>query len=237
MALGLLAKKLGMTQLYNEHGRVVAVTVLQAGPCTITQVKEAKKDGVNAVQVGFEPVAKTSRLTKALQGHFKKAGTPGFRYLKDFRVETGDTYTAGQQVTVELFKEGELVDVVGTSIGKGFQGGVRRWNWKGGPKTHGSMSHRAPGSIGSTTTPGRVIKGHHLPGHMGNARVTIQNVRVMKVDPQANLLVIQGALPGPENRLVTVNKSAKRPGAIVAAKGIQEIFVEEEEEKKPAKKK
>jgi large subunit ribosomal protein L3 len=234
MAIGLLAKKLGMTQLFNEHGRVVAVTVLQAGPCAVTQVKEPKTDGYRAVQVGFEPI-KVAKLTKALQGHFKKSGAGPFRYLREFRLANGDAYTVGQPLTVELFQEGELVDVTGTSIGKGFQGGVKRWHWKGGPATHGSTSHRAPGSIGSTTFPGRVIKGHHLPGHMGDDRVTIQNLRIMKVDAQANLLVIEGALPGPEQRLVLVEKSIKRPGAIVAAKKIQETIAAEEEEKKPAK--
>jgi len=186
------------------------------------------------VQVGFEPV-KEAKLTKALQGHFKKSGAGPFRYLREFRLTNGDAYTVGQPLTVELFQEGELVDVTGTSIGKGFQGGVKRWHWKGGPATHGSTSHRAPGSIGSTTFPGRVIKGHHLPGHMGDDRVTIQNLRIMKIDAQANLLVIEGALPGPEQRLVRIEKSVKRPGAIVAARRIQDTIVAEEEEKKPAK--
>jgi large subunit ribosomal protein L3 len=235
--IGLLAKKLGMTQLFNEHGRAVAVTVLQAGPCTVTQVKEPKTDGYRSIQIGFESI-KDSKLTKAVQGHLKKSGTGPFRYLREFRTLDGESYTLGQQVTVELFKEGELVDVTGTSIGKGFQGGVKRWHWKGGPASHGSTSHRRPGSIGSTTFPGRVIKGHHLPGHMGFDRVTVQNLRIMKVDPQANLLVIQGAVPGPERELLMVRKSAKKPGVVVAAKGIQELFVEvEEKTKQRAKKK
>ena len=236
--MGLLAKKLGMTQLFNEHGRAVAVTVLEAGPCTVTQVKEPKNGGPRSIQVGFESL-KASKVNKPMQGHFKKAGTEAFRYLREFRVPTGEAYQAGQQVTVELFKEGELVDVTGTSIGKGFQGGVKRWHWKGGPATHGSTSHRAPGSIGSTTFPGRVIKGHHLPGHMGNAQVTVQNLRIMKIDPGANLLVVEGAVPGPEQRLITVKKSTKRPGAIVAAKGMIQVVEEKEEKtaKKPAAKK
>ena len=233
--IGILAKKVGMTEVFNEHGRAVAVTVLEAGPCTVTQVKEPKTDGYRAIQLGFEPV-KENRLTKALQGHFKKAGTAAFRYLREFRVDEQEPVERGQQVTVEIFKEGELVDVAGTSIGKGFQGGVKRWKWKGGPATHGSTSHRAPGSIGSTTFPGRVIKGHHLPGHMGHARVTIQNLRIMKVDPQANLLLVQGAVPGPERRLVTVHKSVKRPGVITAAKTLQETVVVEKEKSKGAAK-
>jgi len=228
--IGILAKKIGMTELFNEHGRAVAVTVLEAGPCTVTQVKEPAHDGYRAVQLGFEPV-KENRLTKPLQGHFKKAATPAFRYLREFRVDEQESLERGKQVTVEIFKEGELVDVAGTSIGKGFQGGVKRWNWKGGPSTHGSMSHRAPGSIGSTTFPGRVIKGHHLPGRMGAGRVTIQNLRIMKIDPQQNLLVVQGAVPGPERRLVTVHKSVKRPGVVTAAKTLQESLIVEEKEK------
>jgi large subunit ribosomal protein L3 len=234
---GILAKKIGMTQAFNEHGRVVAVTVLEAGPCTVTQVKSPEKDGYQAVQMGFEP-KKAKHVTKPLQGHQKKAGGL-FRYLREFAVEKDQAFEVGQQVTAAaVFKEGELVDVTGTSIGKGFQGGVKRFHWKGGPRTHGSMSHRAPGSIGSTTTPGRVYKGHHLPGHMGDDTVTIQNLRIMKIDAESNQLVIQGAVPGPENRMVLVRRSVKRPGAVVAAKAIQETFEEEEEKgKKPAAKK
>lgn len=235
MAIGLLAKKLGMTELFNEHGRAVAVTVLRAGPCTVTQVKDPKRDGYRAVQVGFEPI-EAGRLSKPLQGLFKKAGTGAFRHLREFRIGDKDDVAIGQQVTVEVFKEGELVDVTGTSIGKGFQGGVKRWHWKGGPATHGSTSHRAPGSIGSTTSPGRVIKGHHLPGHMGHDRVTVQNVRIMKIDPQAHAIFLQGAVPGPERQLVTVKPSTKRPGVITAAKRMQEVVVEEEERSKGAAK-
>lgn len=220
-----------MTQVFNEHGRAVAVTVLQAGPCTVTQVREPKKHGYQAIQVGFEP-ANEARMSKPVLGQFKKHGGTPSRYLREFRLSNGETFSIGQQLTVELFKEGELVDVSGISIGKGFQGGMRRWNWKGGPATHGSMSHRAPGSIGSTTDPGRVFRGHHLPGHMGHARVTLQNLRVMKIDLEANLLLVQGAVPGPERQVVMVRRSIKRPGAITAAKGLQEVLVETEDEKK-----
>lgn len=238
--------------MFNEHGRSVAVTVLQAGPCAVTQVKEAKTDGYRAVQIGFEPVQKVSRVTKALQGHFRKAGTDTFRYVREFRLPTpparqagvagageGD-YVVGRQLTVAVFQEGELVDVTGTSIGKGFQGGMKRWHWKGGKATHGSMQHRAPGSIGSTTTPGRVFKGHHLPGHMGNARVTVQNLRIIRIEPQTNLVILEGAVPGPTRRLIMLRKSTKRPGAVVASKGLQELVREEdadEQSKSKAKKK
>lgn len=254
MSIGLLAKKVGMTQAFNKHGLVTAVTVLKAGPCTVTQVKTAEKDGYQAVQVGFDPVAKESRLTKSLLGHFKKAGTVGFRHLREFRLPVpprgeprggtqagagnGDQFSTGQQLTVELFKEGELIDVTGVSIGRGFQGGMKRWNWRGGPATHGSTSKRRPGSIGSTTTPGRVFRGHHLPGHMGDERVTIQNLRIMKVDAQEHLILIEGAVPGPEGRLVIVRKSVKKPGVIKAAKSLHAVVADEEDDKKkPAKKK
>ena len=236
--LGLIGKKVGMAQVFNEHGRAVAVTVLRAGPCTVMQVKSVEKDGYQAIQVGFEPI-KAKKASKAIQGHGKQAGAGPFRYLREFHVEKSGEYAVGQQMTVDVFKEGELVDVTGTSIGKGFQGGVKRWHWKGGPATHGSTSHRGPGSIGSTTSPGRVFKGHHLPGHMGFDTVTIQNLRIMGVDQQGHRLFVQGSVPGPENRMVIVKKSVKRPGAIVAAKGIQEVVVEEEQDtkgKKPAAK-
>jgi len=214
--------------MFNQHGRSVAVTVLQAGPCAVTQVKEAKTDGYRAVQIGFEPVQKVSRVTKPLQGHFRKAGTDTFRYVREFRLaDAGEgDYVVGQQLTVAVFQEGELVDVTGTSIGKGFQGGMKRWHWKGGNATHGSMQHRAPGSIGSTTTPGRVFKGHHLPGHMGNARVTVQNLRIIQIEPQTNLVILEGAVPGPKRRLIMLRKSMKRPGVVVASKGLQELALE-----------
>ncbi len=235
--VGILAKKLGMTQVFNEHGRAVAVTVLQAGPCAVTQVREPAKHGYHAIQLGFEAVVKESRLPKPVLGQFKKNGSAPMRHLREFRLTDGETYTVGQQITVGLFKEGELVDVSGVSIGKGFQGGVKRWHWKGGPATHGSMSHRAPGSIGSTTDPGRVFRGHHLPGHMGHQNTTVQNLRVMKIDAEANLLLIQGAVPGPERQVVMVRKSIKRPGVVTASKGIQETLMEVEEEKKAKPKK
>ncbi len=239
MSVGLLAKKIGMTQAFNEHGLVRAVTILKAGPCTVTQVKTTDKDGYQAIQVGFDPVAKERRLTKALLGHFKKSGTGNFRHLREFRTDNGDQFATGQQVTVELFKEGELIDVTGISIGRGFQGGMKRWNWRGGPATRGSTSKRRVGSIGATATPGRVFRGHHLPGHMGDDRVTIQNLRIMKIDAQEHLILVEGAVPGPEQRLVIVHKSMKNPGLIKTAKSLHQMVTDEEEDskKKPVKKK
>lgn len=230
--IGLLGKKLGMTHIYDEYGRRMAVTAIQAGPCTVIQLREPARHKYAAVQLGFEPIAE-SKLTKPEAGHFKKLGVGPFRYLREFRVQDGE-WKVGQELTVELFKEHELVDVTGISIGKGFQGGMKRWGWKGGPKTHGSTSHRAPGSIGSTTTPGRVFRGHHLPGHMGHARVTIQDARIVGLDPHHHLLLVEGAIPGAENGLVMIRKSIKRPGVIKKPQALQ-VIVEEEELSKTAK--
>jgi large subunit ribosomal protein L3 len=245
--IGLLGKKLGMTHVYDEYGRRKAVTAIQAGPCTVIQLREPKRHAYQAIQVGFEPV-KESELTKPQLGQFKKAGTAPFRYVREFRLPApapaatssgeggadGSAWKVGQQLTVELFKEYELVDVTGVSIGKGFQGGMKRWHWRGGSATHGSSSHRAPGSIGSTTTPGRVWRGHHLPGHMGADRVTIQNVRIVRLDPHNHLLLIEGSIPGAERELVIVTKSQKRPGVIKKPQAFQ-AAVEEEEEATPKK--
>ncbi len=245
--MGLLGKKLGMTHVYDTFGRRMAVTAIEAGPCTVTGLRAPEHDGYQAVQVGFEPVAEKA-LTKPAAGQFRKAGVGPFRYCSEFRLlrpagigasqkqddARAQGFTVGQQLTVELFKQNELVDVTGISIGKGFQGGVKRWNWKGGPQTHGSMSHRAPGSIGSTTTPGRVIRGHHLPGHMGCRRVTIQNLRIVRLDPANNLLLVQGSVPGPERQLVMVRKSVKKPGVIKESRAFQLVVEETEEDTKKA---
>ena len=230
--IGLLGKKLGRTHVYDDYGRQQAVTAVQAGPCTILQLREAAKHGYRAVQLGFEPIAE-SKLTKPMTGQFKKAGATPFRYVREFR--DGGEWQVGQQLTLELFKQYELVDVTGVSIGKGFQGGMKRWHWRGGPQTHGSMSHRAPGSIGSTTTPGRVWRGHHLPGHMGMDRVTVQNARIIRLDPEHHLLLIEGTIPGPKQQLVMISKSKKRPGVIKAPQAIQVAIEEDENLSKTAK--
>jgi large subunit ribosomal protein L3 len=242
MALGLLGKKLGMTHVYDEYGRRRSVTAIQAGPCTVLELREQDTHGYQAVRVGFEPVAE-KKLNKAQLGQFTKAGTGAFRYVREFRLKnhTGEAPKVGEQLTVGTFQQYELVDVTGISIGKGFQGGMKRWNWRGGSETHGSMSHRAPGSIGSTTTPGRVWKGHHLPGHMGDARVTIQNLRIVQLDTEHNLILVEGSVPGSEKQLVMISKSVKRPGVIRKPQALQTV-VEDEDEKlnknaKAAKKK
>jgi len=233
--IGLLGKKLGMTHVYDAYGRRRAVTAVQAGPCTVICVRKPAPNGSSAVQVGYQPVQE-SQLTKPEAGQFKKAGVSPFRYVREFRQEPSapggkdaEQWKVGQQLTVELFKEYELVDVTGVSIGKGFQGGMKRWHWKGGPRTHGSTSHRRPGSIGSTTTPGRVWKGHHLPGHMGAERVTIQNVRIAQLDAEHHLLFIEGSIPGSERQLVMVRKSVKRPGVIKPPQALRALAEDEEE--------
>jgi len=245
MAIGLLGKKLGMTHVYDEYGRCLAATAVQAGPCTVLELREPKQHRYRAVQVGYEAI-KDAKVNKAQTGQFKKAGAGPFRYVREFRVsepaatkgaktEEAAAWKTGQQLTVDLFQDNELVDVTGVSIGKGFQGGVKRWHWKGGPQTHGSMSHRAPGSIGSTTTPGRVWRGHHLPGHMGADQVTVQNLRILRRDLEHHLLLIEGAIPGAEQQLVIVRKSTKKPGVIKKTQELQVIIEEDESLSKTAK--
>lgn len=213
--IGLIGRKLGMTQIFREDGRPVPVTVLEAGPCTVVQAKEIERDRYRAVQLAFGEID-PRRLTQPLLGHFKKGGISPKRILREFRIGKEEQFAVGSSVTVELFKPGDRVDVTGRSIGKGFQGGVKRWHWKGGPQTHGSMSHRAPGSIGSSTNPSRVFKGHHLPGHMGNRRVTTQGLEVIQVDPAQNLLLVKGAVPGHDEAQVLIRRSRKRPRLPVA---------------------
>jgi large subunit ribosomal protein L3 len=200
---GLLGKKIGMTQVFTEDGRQVSVTAIEAGPCPVLTVKE------KSLQIGFEPI-KEARAKKPILGFFKKIDISPCKLIKEVQKAPDKDYKVGEELKVDLFKAGDFVDITATSIGKGFQGGMKRWNWKGGPKTHGSMSHRRPGSIGSTTTPGRVWKGHHLPGHMGAAKVTVQNLQVVKIDAQNNLLLIRGAIPGHRNSYVIIRKAKKK---------------------------
>lgn len=208
--IGLIGKKLGMTQLFREDGRPAAVTVLEAGPCPVVLERTQGKDGYRAVQLGFED-RDPRRLSKALAGHFEKAKVAPKRILREFRLAKEEQAAAGLVVTVEIFKPGDRVDVTGRSIGKGFQGGMKRWHWKGGKQTHGSMSHRRPGSIGSSTDPSRVFKGHHLPGHMGAETVTTQAMEVVRVDAQKNLLILKGSVPGSDQGVVLIRRSWKGP--------------------------
>ena len=203
MTLGVIGKKLGMTQVFDEQGLAIPVTVIKVDPLTVTQVKTVDSDGYNAIQVGVEP-AKEKHLTKAEIGHFKKNGLENFRHLQEFRVENPENYTVGQTIDLSVLSEGTKVDVTGTSIGKGFQGTVKRWNFGRGPMAHGSKNHREPGSIGAGTTPSRVIKGKRMAGNMGNERVTITKLKLVKVDAENGLILVKGSVPGCEGRLVTI---------------------------------
>lgn len=224
-----------MTHVYDDYGRRRAVTAVQVGPCTILGLREQKRDGYRAVQLGFEPV-KEKALNKAQLGQFKKAGAGAFRYVREFRLsDPNGEWKVLQQLTVELFKPYELVDVTGISIGKGFQGGMKRWHWRGGSATHGSTSHRRPGSIGSTTTPGRVWRGHHLPGHMGADRVTVQNLRIARIDLEHHLLLIEGAIPGAGRQLVIISKSRKHPGVVKQPQAFQIVSEDDANLSKTAK--
>lgn len=208
MQTGILGTKLGMTRVFTEDGRWVDVTVLEAGPCTIVQRKTQKIDGYDAVQIGYGK-KKEKGCTKPDLGHFKKASVEPQQTLREFRVTPEDPLKAGDQIKADLFKVGDHVDVAGTSKGRGFAGVHKRHHFGGGPGTHGSMFHRRPGSIGSSADPSKVMKGLRAPGHMGNERVTIQNLEIVKVDPEKNLLVVRGCVPGPTGGLVVVKKSVK----------------------------
>jgi len=197
-----------MTQIFEEGGLVRSVTAIQAGPCTVTQVKTPEHDGYSAIQIGF---GEAKKLNKPEAGHLK--GLPNLRHLREVRLDSADKYEQGQQLDATLFETGELVDVIGTSKGKGFAGGIKRHHFRGGPKTHGQSDRaRAPGSIGATTTPGRVYKGTRMAGHMGDVRVTVQNLKVLEVDPDRNLLLVEGSVPGADNGLVFVRKAVKAAG-------------------------
>ena len=203
MTLGVIGKKLGMTQVFDEQGLAIPVTVLQVEPLTVTQVKTVDTDGYNAIQVGVEP-AKEKHLTKAQIGHFSNKNLENFRYLQEFRVDDVSAYQVGQKIDLTVLENVAKVDVTGKSIGKGFQGTVKRHNFSRGPMAHGSKNHREPGSIGAGTTPSRVIKGKRMAGNMGNERVTISKLTVVKVDNENSLLLVKGSVPGPEGKLVTV---------------------------------
>lgn len=206
MTNGLLGKKLGMTQVFDDKGRMTPVTVIEAGPCRVAQVKTRERDGYEAVQLTFGET-KERKLAKAAVGHLKKAQLAPSRWLKEFK-KLGDVQV-GQTVKADVFQKGEWVDVEGVSKGKGFQGVMKRHNYSGGPETHGHMFHRAPGSIGSSSYPSRVWKGKALPGHMGSERVTVQRLKVVDARPDENLLFVSGAVPGARGGLLVVRKSKK----------------------------
>ncbi|HKK20169.1 MAG TPA: 50S ribosomal protein L3 [candidate division Zixibacteria bacterium] len=209
MIKGILGKKLGMTQVFTTEGKRVPVTVVEAGPCTVVQKKTVETDGYNALQLGFGS-KKAHRVNKPMMGHFKKVGQGAFVALRELRVENVDEVQIGDQVSCDsVLSIGDIVDVTGTSKGKGFQGVIKRWNFSGGRSTHGSMFHRAPGAIGASAWPSRVFKGKKMAGQMGNVRVTTQNLEIVDVRPEQNLVLVKGAIPGPKNALVVITRGVK----------------------------
>ena len=204
---GILGKKLGMTQIFTEEGIVVPVTVVEAGPNVVTQVKTVEKDGYNAIQVGFED-AKEKSLNKPQKGHLAAANVLK-KHLKEFRVDAVEEFTVGQEIKADLFAAGEKIDVTGTSKGKGFQGPIKRHGQSRGPESHGSRYHRRPGSMGACSFPGRVFKNKKLAGHMGSVKVTVQNLEVVRVDADKNLILVKGAIPGPKGSMVTIKEAVK----------------------------
>lgn len=204
---GILGKKLGMTQKFTEEGIVVPVTVVEAGPNVVTQVKTVEKDGYNAIQVGFED-AKEKSLNKPQKGHLAAANVLK-KHLKEFRVDAVEEFTVGQEIKADLFAAGEKIDVTGTSKGKGFQGPIKRHGQSRGPESHGSRYHRRPGSMGACSFPGRVFKNKKLAGHMGSVKVTVQNLEVVRVDADKNLILVKGAIPGPKGSMVTIKEAVK----------------------------
>ena len=204
---GILGKKIGMTQIFTEHGEVIPVTVVEAGPVVVTQVKTTENDGYTAIQVGFQD-AKEKSLNKPQKGHLAAANTLK-KHLKEFRVDSVEEYTVGQEIKADLFAAGELIDVTGISKGKGFQGPIKRHGQSRGPETHGSRYHRRPGSMGACSFPGRVFKNKKLAGHMGSVKVTVQNLEVVRVDADKNFILVKGAIPGAKGSVVTIKEAVK----------------------------
>lgn len=208
MMKGIIGKKLGMTQMFLEDGTRVPVTVVQAGPCYVVQKKTADKDGYSAVQIGFESIA-AANVNKPYLGHCTKSGHGVFRHLREFKNDQVESINVGDEITVNEFSADDVIDVTGTSVGKGFQGVIKRWNFKGGRASHGSRFHRAPGSIGMSATPSRVFKNKKMPGQMGNAKVTVQCLKIVRVDAAENLILIKGSVPGHKNSIIMIKKSVK----------------------------
>jgi len=204
MARGILGRKIGMTQLFVDD-QAVGVTVIETDPCTIVQIKTNESDGYNALQLGYDEV-KDSKVTRPIAGHFGKAGVAPHRHLFEIRIDNPENYTVGDKLSVDMFEEGGKVDVAGTSKGKGFQGVVKRYNFAGGPASHGSHFHRRPGSVGNCVKPGRVIKGKKLPGQMGSERKTVRGLKILRVDPERNLLVVKGCTPGARGTILELGK-------------------------------
>ena len=208
MALGLIGRKLGMTQLFSGDGEAIPITVIEAGPCSVVQIKNKEKDGCNTLQLGFLP-KKMEKANKPLRGHFKKGNTSAFYFLKEFKVDDTNTHQVGQEINLEIFQVGQKVTVTGISKGKGFSGTMKRWGFGGGPASHGSTTYRSPGSIGCSAYPSRVFKGKKLPGHQGAATVTVENLEIVDRQVEKNLLFIKGAIPGGKNGMLLIKPSKK----------------------------
>jgi len=208
MSIGILGKKVGMTRLFGESGEVIPVTVIEAGPCHIAQVKTKETDGYEAVQVGFGQ-KKESAVNRPARGHFRKANVPPLRFLREFKPDSVEDFQMGNQLAVDIFSAGELVDISAISKGKGFSGVMKRWHFKGGKASHGAETHRAGGSIGAGAAPSRVFKGLPMAGRMGGKRVTVQNLEVVRVDTERNILIVRGSVPGPTNGMLMIRKAVK----------------------------
>ncbi|HHX27331.1 MAG: 50S ribosomal protein L3 [Firmicutes bacterium] len=211
MAKGILGKKLGMTQVFTDEGHTIPVTVIEAGPCVVVQKKTVDKDGYSAIQLGYGDI-RERLVNKPEMGHFKRSKVSPKRYLREIRASEDLPHEVGSEIKVDVFQEGDRVDVVGTSIGKGFAGGIKRWNFRRGPMSHGSMYHRRPGSLGATGL-ARVLKGRKLPGRLGGERVTIQNLEVVRVDPERNLMLVEGSVPGRRGSLLIIKEAVKSRAA------------------------
>lgn len=207
MKKAILGRKIGMTEIFKEDGTVIPVTIIEAGPCVVVQKKTTDNDGYDAIQVGFMDV-KESKLNKPLKGHFKKANVPFKKYLREFRIPNAP-YNVGDEIKVDIFSVGEKVDVTGISKGKGFAGTIKRWNARRGPMAHGSKHHRKVGSLGASTFPARVLKGHHLPGRLGGERVTVQNLEIVRIYPEKNLMLVKGSVPGNKGSLLMIKDTVK----------------------------
>lgn len=208
MKKGILGRKLGMTQIFDENGKIIPVTVIEAGPCVVVQKKTTEKDGYDAIQVGFDDI-REKLVNKPRKGHFAKAGVSLKRFIREFRLEDTSSYEVGQEIKADIFAAGEKIDVSGISKGKGFQGTIKRWNGHRGPMSHGSKFHRSVGSMGASSSPSRTFKNKKLPGHMGNVNTTVLNLQVAKVMPEKNIILIKGGVPGPNKGFVVIRNSVK----------------------------
>ena len=210
----ILGKKVGMTRILTVQGNFVPCTVLEAGPCLVTDLKNPEKHGYKAVQVGYGDDVKEKNLPKSYKTNFSKNNFKPKRWLREIRLTPEENYTLGQEIKADIFQAGDLLDIQGNSIGKGFAGGMKKWHWRGGPGSHGSMFHRRIGSVGASSFPSRTWPGHHMPGHLGNTPITVQNLEVLKVDVEKNMIVVKGSVPGGDNALLYIRRSLKKPAGV-----------------------